>query len=202
MPHRRKGNTPEIRQLARLLRWPGDSVSPARWHPLPAGKGPASLGTSFCGFLPFGADVCQSAQKRVVANRAGGCCEYCRSPARYSPNPFAIEHIIPRSQGGKTVLRNIAYSCQGCNNHKYAHTHGIDSMTGRETPLYHPCKQRWRDHFAWNDDYTLIEGSNPPGRATVETLHLNREELVNLHRVLHSLGEHPPPEPRTSRRHK
>jgi hypothetical protein len=30
------------------------------------------------------------------------------------------------------------------------------------------------------------------GRATVETLHLNREELVNLRQILYAMGEHPP----------
>jgi hypothetical protein len=146
------------------------------------------------------ADKLTARQKQAVINRAGGCCEYCRSPVRYSPSPFAVEHIIPRSQGGKTVLDNVAFSCQGCNNHKYARTHGVDPVTDREVPLYHPRKQRWRDHFSWNDDYQLIDGLTPTGRATVETLQLNREELVNLRRLLHAAGEHPPSEPKRRRR--
>jgi hypothetical protein len=60
--------------------------------------------------------------------------------------------------------------------------------------LFHPRQQRWRDHFSWNDDATLIVGLSPSGRATVETLQLNREGLVALRRLLYAAGEHPPPE--------
>jgi 5-methylcytosine-specific restriction endonuclease McrA len=58
-------------------------------------------------------------QKKAVAERAKGCCEYCRSQASFAIQPFAVEHIIPKSQGGETKLDNLALACQGCNNHKY-----------------------------------------------------------------------------------
>lgn len=45
-----------------------------------------------------------TAKKRMVARRAGGSCEYCRSQAKYSPDSFSIEHIIPRTRGGKPSL--------------------------------------------------------------------------------------------------
>jgi hypothetical protein len=134
-------------------------------------------------------------QKKVVAERANGCCEYCRSQVRFAIQPFSIEHIIPRSAGGETVLDNLALSCQGCNNHKYNKTEGRDPVSGDTVPLYHPRKQRWSNHFAWNDDFTLIIGLTPIGRSTVEALQLNREGVVNLRRVLYAMGEHPPVEP-------
>lgn len=37
--------------------------------------------------------------KKAVAERANGCCEYCRSQARFAIQPFSIEHIIPRREG-------------------------------------------------------------------------------------------------------
>jgi len=49
--------------------------------------------------------------------------------------------------------------------------------------------------YIWNEDFTLIIGLTPTGRATVETLQLNREGLVNLRRLLYAMGEHPPAEP-------
>jgi 5-methylcytosine-specific restriction endonuclease McrA len=49
--------------------------------------------------------------KKIVAQRAQGYCEYCRSQARFAIQPFSIEHIIPKSQGGKTTLDNLALSC-------------------------------------------------------------------------------------------
>ncbi|MDI9639830.1 HNH endonuclease signature motif containing protein [Geitlerinema splendidum] len=134
-------------------------------------------------------------QKKAVAERANGCCEYCRSQVRFAIQPFAIEHIIPRSAGGETVLDNLALSCQGCNNHKYNKIEERDPVSGDTVPLYHPRKQRWNNHFAWNNDFTLIIGLTPTGRSTVEALQLNREGVVNLRRVLYAMGEHPPVEP-------
>jgi hypothetical protein len=59
-------------------------------------------------------------------------------------------------------------------------------------PLFQPRQQRRDEHFAWNDDYTVVIGLTPTGRATVAALHLNREGLVNLRRVLYVVGEHLP----------
>lgn len=131
-------------------------------------------------------------QRHTVVERARSCCEYCRSQARFAMQPFSVEHIVPRSQGGKTTLDNLALSCQGCNNHKYTKTEGRDPVTGDIVLLYHPRRQRWNNHFAWNEDFTFIIGLTPTGRATVETLRLNRVGLVNLRRVLYAVGEHPP----------
>ena len=133
-------------------------------------------------------------QRATIVERARGCCEYCRSQARFAIQPFSVEHIIPRDRGGQTILDNLALACQGCNNHKYTKIAGQDPVTGELVPLYHPRQQRWRDHFAWNDDFTLIIGMTPAGRATVEVLQLNRDGLVNLRRVLYAMGEHPPAE--------
>ena len=132
-----------------------------------------------------------SAQKKVVAERAFNCCEYCKSQARFAIQSFSIEHIIPISKSGETALDNLALACQGCNNHKYNKTEGRDRVSGEIVQLYHARQQRWSDHFAWNDDFTLIIGLTPIGRVTVEELQLNREGVVNLRRVLYAMGEHP-----------
>jgi len=101
---------------------------------------------------------------------------------------------VPQSKGGDGSDENLAASCQGCNNHKYRNTEAPDPQTGDMVPLFHPRRQRWRDHFAWNLDSTRIVGITPIGRATVELLRLNRAGLVNLRKVLHGAGVHPPPE--------
>jgi len=131
--------------------------------------------------------------KRIVISRARECCEYCYSQLRFTNLSFSIEHIIPKSQGGQTTLDNLALSCQSCNNHKYDKNMGLDTVSGQVVPLYHPRQQQWTDHFTWNDDCTFIIGLTPTGRATVETLRLNKPGLVNLRRVLFLIGEHPPP---------
>jgi hypothetical protein len=130
--------------------------------------------------------------RRVVTERAGGCCEYCRSPARFSSDSFSIEHITPRARGGASDPTNLALSCQGCNNRKFIATEAIDPSTGELAPLYNPREHRWSGHFAWNEDFTVLVGMTPTGRATIVKLALNRVALVNLRRVLRAAGEHPP----------
>ncbi len=130
-------------------------------------------------------------QKDLVAQRAKDCCEYCQCQAQFSPDPFSIEHIIPRSRGGPSQLSNLALACQGCNNRKYTSVESTDSVTGKTVPLYHPRQQRWNDHFAWSEDYTLVLGLTPTGRTTIEKLQLNRPGIMNLRRVLVLAGEHP-----------
>ena len=130
--------------------------------------------------------------RRLVIERARGCCEYCLSQASFSTQPFSVEHILPLDKGGLTASENLALSRQGCNNHKYNKTEGIDPVTRQRVSLYHPRQQAWSEHFAWNDDYSLIIGITPTGRATVETLHVNRAGIVNLRRVLYAVRQHPP----------
>ena len=127
-----------------------------------------------------------------VAARAQRCCEYCRAQEKFSPDSFSIEHITPVSGGGSSESDNLANSCQGCNNRKYVSVGAVDTLTGELVALYHPRQQQWSDHVAWNEDFTVVIGLTPTGRATVEKLHLNRRGLVNLRRVLFELHEHPP----------
>jgi hypothetical protein len=130
--------------------------------------------------------------KAQVIQRAKGCCEYCQSQASFSPQPFSIEHILPVSKGGHSTLDNLALSCQGCNNHKYIQTHGIDPITGYEVALFHPREDDWHRHFAWSSDYSLMIGLSPTGRATIDTLRLNRDGVKNLRQLLITAGKHPP----------
>lgn len=130
--------------------------------------------------------------RRVIAERACDCCEYCLSQAYFSTQSFSVEHISPYVKGGKTEPDNLALSCQGCNNHKHIRTDGIDPISGGIVPLYHPRQQKWSDHFIWNNDYSLIIGLTPTGRATIEILRLNRNGLINLRRLLYSVKKHPP----------
>jgi hypothetical protein len=130
--------------------------------------------------------------REEVIERAKGCCEYCWSQVRFATQPFSVEHIIPLSRGGASVSANLALSCQGCNNHKSTKIEALDPLSGDSVPLYHPRQQGWDEHFAWNTDYSVIIGLTPVGRATVEALQLNRGGVVNLRRVLYTVGEHPP----------
>lgn len=76
-----------------------------------------------------------------------GRCEYCQSRADYTTEPFAVEHIIPVSRGGSSELDNLAFSCSGCNGHKYNKMEAPDRTDRTLVPLYNPRRQRWQDHF-------------------------------------------------------
>lgn len=130
--------------------------------------------------------------RRLVIDRAGGCCEYCVSQARFSPQAFSVEHIKPIHAGGPTIESNLALSCQGCNNHKAIRTIARDPLTGLSASLFNPREGNWNEHFTWSDDYATMQGITPTGRATVVALRLNREGLVNIRRVLYAMGDHPP----------
>jgi hypothetical protein len=136
-------------------------------------------------------DYISVALKRLVFDRANGCCEYCRSQAKSAIESLVIEHIIPISRGGETSADNLALACQGCNNYKYNKTEGIDP-DAQPVTLFNPRTRLWSEHFAWNEDTTLLVGLTSSGRATVNTLRLNREGVVNLRQVLRTTGQHPP----------
>jgi len=127
-----------------------------------------------------------------VFERAAFRCEYCFSLDLYSSSTFAIEHIIPLSKSGTNDLENFALSCHGCNKHKYNKMFGPDPETTLLVPLYNPRKDKWNSHFKWNEDYSVIIGLTSIGRATVETLLLNRFRLINQRLIFRRVGLHPP----------
>ncbi len=130
--------------------------------------------------------------KRLVRQRANSCCEYCLSPVAFSPDPFAADHVIPRIKGGGDNLDNLAFSCHGCNGHKFAAVAASDPVTYLVVPLYHPRQDVWNEHFEWSADFTQIVGITPIGRATINRLQLNRSNVVNLLKALIAFGKHPP----------
>ena len=130
--------------------------------------------------------------RRLVVERARHCCEYCLTQTQYSSDPFTVDHITPRVLGGPTTADNLALCCYGCNQHKSTRTSAPDPVTGSTESLFHPRAHRWTAHFGWNDNFTLILGLTPIGRATIAALQLNRQGLVNLRRALYAIGEHPP----------
>lgn len=139
-------------------------------------------------------DRATAAQRRKILVRAKWRCEYCRTPEPFVPNPFAVEHIIPFSIGGKTRLNNLASACLACNGRKYDKVAGFDPLAQELAPLFNPRKQRWQDHFTWSEDALLIVGMTPTGRATAATLKMNHRKMVNLRRILVIAGLRPPKE--------
>jgi hypothetical protein len=117
---------------------------------------------------------------RALANQlrrlSGGRCEYCRMPEGFDPLPFQVDHIIAEQHGGPTVLENLAWSCLHCNKHKGPNIAGVDPVTGQLIALFHPRRQRWQRHFAWEGPQ--IVGRTLVGRATIQVLGMNDPDFV------------------------
>jgi hypothetical protein len=121
---------------------------------------------------------------QLVQERAHGLCEYCRMPEIYDRPGFEIEHIIARQHGGPTAAGNLAWACFTCNKKKGPNLSGIDGVTGRVVPLFHPRRHKWVRHFRWQG--ALLLARTPTGRATIAVLGINlplrvrlREELID-----------------------
>lgn len=123
--------------------------------------------------------------------RAEGRCEYCQTPEELTITTFEVDHIVPLSAGGATVLDNLCLACPACNRHKAARQSAPDPETGQSVPLYHPRQQEWSMHFAWSKDAAQIMGLTPTGRATVKTLQMNRPRMVHLRSLWMKMGRHP-----------
>lgn len=104
--------------------------------------------------------------RRLVRERAGERCEYCRLDQRHSELLHHIEHVIAKQHGGRDDTDNLALACHRCNRHKGPNLAGIDPVTGTAAPLFHPRRDRWADHFAFNGAY--IQGLSDTGRATIQ----------------------------------
>jgi len=48
-------------------------------------------------------------------------CQYCKQ--MFSYKDLTLDHVIPKSKGGKTEWTNIVSACRKCNNDKASHTH-------------------------------------------------------------------------------
>jgi len=125
-----------------------------------------------------------AAAKRLVRERVGNCCEYCRLRQEQSPLfPLQIEHIRPRKHHGGDDLENLALGCIDCNLHKGPNVAGVDPDTGMVTELFHPRRHLWDDHFELRGP--LLVRKSPIGRVTIDVLSMNSYDQVAL-RILSS----------------
>jgi hypothetical protein len=129
--------------------------------------------------------------KRQVEERAKKRCEYCQTQMLVII-VLQVEHIHPSSKGGETTLENLSLSCSMCNNSKKAFLTGVDPKTDQESRLFNPRIDLWEEHFAWIEDGVKIEGRTAVGRATVQRLNMNREDVLDSRRLWVAAGWHPP----------
>lgn len=122
----------------------------------------------------------------------GSRCAYCQTAVENTGQPLTVEHIIPQAQGGGTDFGNLCLACRRCNENKGATISTIDPLSGNDTRLFHPRRQRWHEHFAWDESGCLLLGLSACGRATVIVLNMNNEVMVDARRRWVSAGWHPP----------
>lgn len=136
----------------------------------------------------------RAALRRQVAADFHNRCAYCHTLTAITGARLVIDHVIPTAAGGPSVRENLCLACHACNEFKGAQVEVQDPLTGEPTPLFHPRKQPWREHFYWSADGSEITGLTPVGRATVVALNLNHPDIVEARRRWTRVGWHPPQE--------
>jgi 5-methylcytosine-specific restriction endonuclease McrA len=130
-----------------------------------------------------------AALEALVRKRAKGCCEYCHFPESFAELPFQMDHVIARQHGGTTSAENLALACCFCNRHKGPNLSGMDPATQRVARLFDPRRQIWEEHFSWNGAF--LAGNTEVGRATIQTLNINRPDAVAVRALLMEEGIYP-----------
>jgi len=117
-----------------------------------------------------------AALEAEVRRRAAHRCEYCHFPESLAEVPFQIDHIVARQHGGRTEAGNLALACCFCNRSKGPNLSGLDPVTRNVVRLYDPRHGAWDEHFVWNGP--VLVGKTELGRATIQTLAINRTDAV------------------------
>jgi hypothetical protein len=130
-----------------------------------------------------------SALRRFVSERASRHCEYCGVHEDDVLLPHQPDHIIAEQHGGKTEESNLALACVQCHLPKGPNIASIDFQTGKLTPLYHPRKDVWEEHFQLEG--AVVSPKTPVGRVTVRLLMLNHLDRVQFREKLIKAGRYP-----------
>ena len=71
--------------------------------------------------------------RKTLFARDGYRCQYCGQTKPMSQ--LSLDHVTPRSQGGKTTWENVVCSCLGCNSRKGGRTPAEANMRLLTTPI-------------------------------------------------------------------
>ena len=96
-----------------------------------------------------------------IYTRDKDTCQYCGNKFRRSD--LNLDHVIPKSKGGKTSWSNVVCSCYACNLKKGGRT----PREAKMKLLKHPSLPSWtplfnfgkRPHIAWKPFLTMIDAS-------------------------------------------
>lgn len=120
-----------------------------------------------------------AAIRRLVRERAGGRCEYCRMAEAWEPYfTYHVEHVVAAQHGGGDAEANLALACNHCNLIKGPNLTSMDPDSGKVTRLFNPRTQQWAGHF--RRDGERIAGLTDIGRTTVFLLQMNAPHRAEL----------------------
>jgi hypothetical protein len=123
---------------------------------------------------------------QLVWARANSTCEYCHLRQAFSHLAFEVDHVIATSHGGLTRANNLALTCFYCNRYKGPNIAGIDPVSKKLSPLFHPRRQRWKRHFRYQGP--VLVGLTRIGKANIAVLHVNDPDAVGLRGALLDSG--------------
>jgi len=91
--------------------------------------------------------------RKNILSRDGNRCQYCG----ITKGPMTVDHVIPKTLGGKDRWDNLVCSCAKCNNKKGNHTPeqaGMKLLKHPTRPTYitfiqrnHSVDERWRPYL-------------------------------------------------------
>jgi hypothetical protein len=103
-----------------------------------------------------------------------------------------VDHIISEKHGGLTNADNLAYACTTCNRSKGSDVGSIVMPldSGMFSRFFNPRSDRWCDHFALDDEITIVPLSNI-GEVTARILDFNSSERLLERQSLREIGQYP-----------
>jgi HNH endonuclease len=132
--------------------------------------------------------VMKRATRRLVWERAGHRCKYCRLDQNHEPFfRFHVEHIVAKQHQGTDHSANLALACHHCNDHKGTNLSGIDPRSRKVVRLFDPRRERWQRHFRLVGP--VIVGRTRCGRATVAVLAMNHPHRLELRAEVIAAGQ-------------
>ncbi len=98
-----------------------------------------------------------------IYGRDGFRCQYCNKKITMGTGTY--DHVVPKTQGGRTTWTNIVTSCEPCNSKKGGRTPSEAKMRLRKRPV-HPkwvpvmaikvsttsAPDAWRDYLYWTSE--------------------------------------------------
>ena len=127
--------------------------------------------------------------RKIVAERAKHCCEYCLISQEDSFFTFEVDHIISLKHGGSSNPENLAYSCLFCNRSKGSDIGSVLLPQMAFLRLYNPRLDDWSAHFQ------LVGPNINPltqiGEVSVKILELNHVNRLIERQILIDIGRYP-----------